>query len=410
MMIKLNTLKYYFSLVLVFIVIIWTPIQRTLLMIDGAGRMQLLLIMLAVFINIRSIIKKSIQFPIVFYLILAVYMFCNGLTHDSNLLFESGFMGYFIMFRAIFNTVFLMIVVICLGSYNFDRTLNIVTLSLLLYCVICLVNSEMTDDRLLGVMDPNQLALNAGMCFSCIILQFIRKNIPVYVFVAEASFILYLIVVDTGSRMGFAMIVVITGLSILLLRDYKSVKSLIVMLILVVVGAIMVKYVIDNTFVGERILELNDQDVNEEFTTGTVLDYLGDRGWQYYYSWPLFLKNPVYGIGFHQWINYNPIQDTVAHSEYMVEYLENGLIGFVLYLLFFVGLIIVLLKKKRQSEKKDSRTIMMFVITLISVFVSNFSLWSYDSVGVFAIYGLAYAINNKKTKCFTEQPRILFDN
>lgn len=169
-------------------------------------------------------------------------------------------------------------------------------------------------------------------------------------------------------------------------KKHRSLKSLFLSLTILLVLVVGFLLLMNYSEVGERMASTTEQ--TEIGTTGTILDYFGDRGLQYFLSWPYFLRNPITGIGVGNWIGYNPF-GLVCHSEYMVQYLEGGLISFVLYCLFWAYMLkqLNLARKKSYNARIRSPRILLIFI-LLSILFANSVLWSYDMYCVFIVYAL----------------------
>lgn len=386
--------KYRFSAVVVFLIIIWAPSQAYVV-IDGAHRIPFFLSLLTVLIYLPEIRTTCFRKPMAFYLILAPYMFINGLAHNSQSLYAGGGMGVYMMLNSIIKPVLLMLIVVCQSNYKIDGTLKYITITVLVYCLLCFFSGKMVDirvegERLEGVINSNEVALMIAVGFMLTLLLFIRKQLRIILFVLlEGAFVLA--VMATGSRMGFIMIGIVAILTIIMLREKRKIGSL--LLSLVFLGGIFVflNYVMENTYIGERLMTTTTQTESTIHMTGTILDKFGDRGLQYYYGWPFFISHPVFGIGFHQWIKFSP-SGHVCHSEYLVQSLECGIIGFVFYMSFFVGLIHKLWRQRFVQDWLDSKTINVLFCSMIAIAFANIVLWTYTSTGIFAIYGIAYAL------------------
>lgn len=399
----MSNAKYSFSIIVIFVVIIWGPLQA-FVAIDGAFRIPMTLSFIAVLIWMSDIAKYCFCKPVVFYLMLAPYMFINGLVHQSQLLYGKGIMGIWLMAVALFLPVLLMLVVFCLSRYKLDNTLRWITFALVFYCVLCFSSGEMVVDssgegqRFTGIINGNEVALMLAMCFAFVFLLFVRGRIMFFYFVL-LGILIVIGELATGSRMGFVTVGIMSVVSIIMLRKRGSIKSFLTSAVLLCAAFVLINSLVEYTYVGQRLATTTTQVETVKQATGTFWDMFGDRGLQYYYSWPFFLKKPFWGIGFHQWTNVGN-SGYVFHSEYLVQYLEGGIVGFILYLLFFIGLIINLWHNKNKSVPRVSATVKIVLCAMFAITFSNFVLWTYDSTGVFALYGIAHAltIDNRRNK------------
>lgn len=403
-----KSFKYNITLFIVFLSIIWSPLQRLWIEIDGASRLIFTLCLIGVFINMEEIVELCFRRPVPYYLVLTFYMFVNGLVFDSAPQFGNGSMGYFIMIVHIFLAPMLMLLTVSLIHYNVNRTLSALLLAVLIYVVISVVTGtgNIYDEQFESVVaNGNSIALMVFTGFMLAIIQLARKRIGIPVFIVIEAVFIYAIM-KVGSRMGFGMMFIVAIVSVLTLRRQRNLRTYVFLAVLVVAGYFVVDFIMDETFLGERLMNTTTQMEDSRFATGTVFDRFGDRGIQYYLSWPFFVKHPFFGIGFHQWINYSPSK-LVSHSEYMVQYLEGGAVAFFLYMPFFIGLVVRLVKGIRINPgHPETKTAKVLFAAMLAVIFGNFVLWTYDSKGVFIIYGIAHAITLKllEGKCTTLNP------
>ena len=270
-------------------------------------------------------------------------------------------------------------------------------LATLIYVVISVVTGtgNIYDEQFESVVaNANEIALLVFTGFVSSIILFVRKRIGIPVFIVIGTVFIYAIM-SVGSRMGFGMMFIVAVVSVLALRRQRNLRTYVFLAVLIVAGYFVVDFILDETFLGERLMNTTTQMEDSRLATGTVFDRFGDRGIQYYMSWPFFVKHPFFGIGFHQWIKYSP-SNLVSHSEYMVQYLEGGVVAFSLYMSFLIGLLVRLVKAIRISpDHPDTKTAKVLFAVMLAVIFGNFVLWTYDSKGIFIIYGIVHAITLK---------------
>ena len=392
-----KSFKYNITLFIVFLSIIWLPLQKIWIEIDGASRMIFTLCLIGVFINMEEIVRLCFRRPVSYYLVLSFYMFLNGLLFDSAPLFGNGSMGYFVMIVHIFVAPMLMLMTVSLINYNVEKTVGMLLIAALIYVIISVVTGtgNIYDEQFESVVaNGNEIALLIFTGFVAAVIMLARKRISIPVFIVIEAVFIYAIM-KVGSRMGFGMMLIVAVVSILALRRQRNIKTYVFLAIMVVAGYFVVDFILDETFLGERLMGTTTQMEESRLATGTVFDRFGDRGIQYYLSWPFFVKHPFFGIGFHQWTNYSPSR-LVAHSEYMVHYVEGGVVASLLYLPFLIGLVVRLVKGIRiNPDNPDTKTAKVLFAAMLAVIFGNFVLWTYDSKGVFIVYGIVHAITLK---------------
>ena len=135
-------------------------------------------------------------------------------------------------------------------------------------------------------------------------------------------------------------------------------------------------------------LRMNATIENTKYEDSIFLTLMGDRARQYVEGWLFFLQNPWTGIGLRKYAEVNSYwQDSggVLHTEYIVQLAECGIIGSILFLVFYFGMIKRLFTKESNSIKIVLRS------TLLAIIAVNFVAWTYDSISYFIVYGMIYA-------------------
>lgn len=388
-----SSFEFKFSCIVAFIVVLWAPLNHWIIGIDGAGRIPLVLLLLACILLGSRMGKVSLKKPLTIYIIFAFYVLINGLVHESYLNFEGE--GIYVMTVNLLCPVLFLLVVSCLAYYDFDKTLKWITWSLLIYCLLCLLFGQMTDDkRLGGGLNANGMATYADFAFYCLLLQYMtgkRSLISLLIL----SVIPIVLIVITGSRTGFLLLVIVAVLSVLLFYKRGRIGSVFLVVALAVVLVWGFSYVMNNTVLGERLQNSTMQMEGHKYETGTVIDKFGDRGPQYYWSWPYFLEHPIFGIGLANWRKVSGFP-YVLHSEWLVHYVENGLVALILYLVFYFSLLRKSISLSKQLNDQDRKTVRVLIYSLLSVFFLNFVSWTYNLYCVFAIYAFVYSFTKQK--------------
>ena len=128
------------------------------------------------------------------------------------------------------------------------------------------------------------------------------KLLPtVVIFLSVAFFI----IIVSATRKAFGGIVIIVFFSFLPYFMKRSWRSVIALLLFYFVYQ-GVDYLMENTFMGERVTEIYE--LHDEYEKGTFLYYMGDRAYMYVQGWQLFLENMWTGIGLRNFMD-------VAQSE-----------------------------------------------------------------------------------------------
>ena len=386
----------WFVAVSVAIAINWKPLTTWVLGVDAAGRVPFLLIALSLILYARRIWRTAFRFPLVLYCLVAVYMFVNGYLQQGYLTYPSD--GVYLMFCAALQAPAIMLLVAACARKDYDCTIDWLTLALYAYVLLSLFCSGITRTSRYNLdINANEIALYTAILCAVLLLKHFRGRLPFLPLLLFEAVPCYVIIL-TGSRMALAMIAIIFVFAIFIRQNIKNVKSIAISLLLIGVFAVGMAYILKNTQIGARMMGTTTQMEQEKGTgTSTILDKFGDRGLQYFYSWPYFIENPVFGIGFKNWILYSPYK-LVCHSEYMVQYVENGLLAFIPYMIFFLSLIGRVWKGRKHKDRRTRESALLLLATMLAITFSNSVLWSHDQFCIFVIYALCFSLDTPEKK------------
>ena len=358
----------------------WSPLQVWILKVDGAGRIPAMFCFFSLAIVCLS--KRRIwNGPAYIYGLLLIYILVNGYYKGGHILHYNNLPNWQ-MFWGLFKTFGYFLIVRYALIINYKYSIQVVTYSLLLYCIICLMCSGLSTNRNDLAINANEIAINASLTYGLVLLNSIYNHQAKFTTIF-LLLIPFLTVLMTASRMGFAIVVLITILAIIHRNKEKSSRVKLLNIVACHLVCVIFSLILENSEVGARYEStLSTTEEHEDLQTGTVLDYLGDRGFQYYISWDLFRDNIVTGIGFMSWAQYNPTGH-VCHSEYLFQYLENGLVGIILYVTF---LILIYRRLKQRSNDNGDKSILLALY--ISILFANIVLWTYSSFAVFAVFAI----------------------
>lgn len=145
-------------------------------------------------------------------------------------------------------------------------------------------------------------------------------------------------------------------------------------------------YIVDNTMIGRRMTEMEEQDI-ESLTGNAFFDLFGDRAMHYLLGWDMFLENPIAGVGIKNSILYSGLPYPL-HTEYMTQLAEGGIIGTVLYLLFMISLIWITLK---YMHRRNLQTGLICISGILCVLFISFTGWIYQFPFYFILFGMVLA-------------------
>lgn len=376
------------SLIFVCLAFLWAPLNVWYLPIDSAARIPFALLAYGFALERRPIFRNAITIPTKIYTFIAIYMVLNGLFMGSAEMYPKA--GNWLIVCHIIGPLLALFIITSCAMKDFDKTVKILSYGLICYCIMAIINSSLDEKgRLNAEINANEMAINGAVLTGLVIMQVLRGSMQKW----KLSIIALplILIVLTGSRMAFGMIFMMIAVAIFINTDFSKSSTVILTVILMGLAIWGIDYILSSTLLGERLLHTTQDAENIKLqSTGTILDYYGDRGFQYYYSWPYFLDNPIFGIGFHKWQMYSP-SGHFCHSEFMVQYLECGLIAFIPWLLFWYRIIQPLNFVRKLTDGGEKTTIIFLITILAALLYAATVLWSYNIYCVFIIYALAIA-------------------
>ena len=390
-----------FNLFYILLSIIWQPFQIYVLKVDGAGRTIMLLSILAVFLNLTSFWRyRKIVFTSAFkcWVLLILYSMLNVLY--KGFYYEDG---TFAFLRNNFLDSFVLLLIILL-ELNRDKysCLKLIWAALGLYLLVGLphFSTGLWAYRFEVEGIGNLYPLHA------VCLLFVSAVLCVEDKMKRVSFVLLtigvsVIILLSGTRKAFGVeAILLVGVILNKGKKRKFIEWL-RLGVLAATLAVGVYFVLDNTYLGHRILqEPNEKQYVQLVENNTVNDILmmllGDRAVQYEEAIRLSHDFFWTGIGL---TNYMDVSKGTyrLHSEYMVQLCENGIIGFAMLMLFYTILLLALVRTWRKTAKKNAVSMALF--GLVALLFLNLTCWTYNQNYVMVFYGilLMYACFDEKT-------------
>ncbi len=380
----------------IFIFVVWTwPFLASDVFfgIDAAGRVPMILTFITFFANYFSKNRRfMLERPYLFWMLWTIYAIFNywtkkPVTADNPAIFCIGRFSI------------LMVLYVSAWEYMERPKRFLMFVTFVCFAIgLFTIDSEMLRKQLEGNVENlgdhfisefgNVIPLQMVILSFFLILAYFKKFLkllPTVVFFLSVAFF---IIIVSATRKAFGGIVIIVFFSFLpyfMRRSWRSVIAL-VLFYLVYQG---IDYLMENTFMGERVIEIYE--MRDEYEKGTFLYYMGDRAYMYVQGWKLFLENMWTGIGLR---NFAAVahSDYVLHTEYMVQLTECGLIGAALYLAFNISIIIGLVKA--ALKKVDFKQTLVCLGLMAAILFISFTAWTYT----FTIYfiGLGIVIGHYK--------------
>lgn len=376
-----------FNRLFLIVLILWPLLQISILNgFDGAGRIQMILVLLGVAFNYKKILKL----PIIIHVVLLWAVYCTINTYIK------GFEITHIPFTnwAIRN-LYLPYITLCVTFIEYKRNpektikllMNIWT-AFLMIGLMFVENSASYDvgERINNVMGNAFYNTSFGLIlFLGLKLAFSKITIKQFYVIFA---ILFFIIIASGGRKVFgAIIIAFVFIYIGYSAKNKEKVNYWRILLLALIGVPLVNYILDNSSVGERIYAMEE---TTKFEDNLFLTLMGDRGIQYFEGWELFVDNVWTGIGLMKFTEVNTFfHGLPLHSEYMVQLAECGIVGSLMFLLFYL----YLYKACAFLIRNHSNKIVAYTLfgILLAVTFINFSAWTYSTPSYFVYYGIILA-------------------
>ena len=381
--------------------IIWQPFQIYVLKVDGAGRTIMILSILAIVLNIFEFWKQKKTFTSLAFICWTV-LFCYSMWNAFNKGFYAEYGTFAFLRKHYFDTFVLLIFMMLELKNNKYACLWVIWAALGVYLLICLPYFSLNDEGRFGAEEiGNLVPLHAVVFLFVSCVMFVEEKIKMW-FLVGIVVVISVIIYLSGTRKAFGAEVILL-LGVVLNNEKK--RNVWAWLRLVFFGGILavgVHYVMTRTTVGERLQEgTNDyfyvQLVKNNKVNDFLMTFLGDRAVQYESAIELYHEHFWTGIGLTNFMDASG-GELVLHSEYMVQLCENGVIGFVLLMLFYILLTIGLLRNRKYEKRKVN----MALFALLAVLFINFTSWTYCMSYIMIIYAiiLMYAYSEPEiTNC-----------
>lgn len=300
--------------------------------------------------------------------------------------------GYFRYFRLVFTilVLFLCIEIVLIRTGKIKLMYQTLVANGLLFFIYAIISGEYapTSDDTARVQalvgNANGFAYIGitgltGVLFLWNEYKDIKRRLWLVTFMV--SFIIMIVL--TASRSGFITMVILLAFWMIFCY-YKSfakhfVLYIIALLVFVPLLYYGYSYIMDETYLGQRLNQTTDGD--ETITDETRVQI-------YIEGFEMFKRSPFYGIGLSQFPLYSS-RHAIAHSEYMELLATTGLIGLILMMYFYY----ILIKKNLSIRKvvKDPYTLYRINLSnaiIVSIFV--FGLFRANFLDILTMVQLAF--------------------
>lgn len=382
---SIQSLYNYFYVILT---LLWIPLQKTVLHIDGKGRILFFMTIFALITNLKlkSFRRIALSTPASIWLIWCIYVTINAIVKGYSVA-ELPFSFYIVL------KILCPYVIMAVSAYEYTKN-NVTFLKALLitFIVYSTIGFFFMDnfyiaeeegrsaDNTLG----NLLALNAifiaffaGLLMS---MKVISKKY-FYLFFAYAAAIITL----SATRKAFGALFIIY-IFIIFSQTKPTFGNILKLLFILLILYIGLDYVINNTYLGERFGNIEESAESFVDTNNPFLKLVGDRAFFYVIGWEVFLNNALSGIGLTNFPTYTRTS-LFIHTEYIVQLCECGIIGTCLFAMFYTSILKNIIKKRNSSYLDKTVGIVMIGVIVAILFI-GLTAWLYDFAFFFAVIGV----------------------
>ena len=377
--------------------VLWPMFQGNFLNgVDGAGRIGWFMMIMSIFVNGKSLLQvpKIMLIWGVWILYNIILSQIKGFEPEVNLPFPIWVMNSLIK---PFITMLVAYNAFRMGS---DKTIKSLFYCWLVFVAIGIVTMQGHTRDVMGedvTRQSNEMGntfINASIFLLMFAFYALNKGlIKINIFIV-ACLIEILAIVLSGSRKGMLSIFIIFFMSYVGKKTDMSMKQFVRISFIAMIAYLVVQIIMTYTVAGLRVQEGLDEN---EYEDNWFLSKMGDRAFMYDCGWELFLEHPMTGIGLlnFRWQNALGI-DLVIHSEYMVQICECGIIGSVLFLIFYYGMAKRIIQMLIRGENKQDTFVLL--ATFIGFLMMSFFTWTYTGIYYFLFFGFIYAVYDKNKR------------
>jgi hypothetical protein len=368
---KISTRYFNSTFITILLIIIWDTLKAYLSFSSPLIQLFILtpFILIGLIVNFNTrFVKYFTSFPISFWIIWIIYalintFIINGFHHHRN---QSP-----LVFISAIIISFLFLIFIVSNKSNTFLLLNLliwayfIRLSLSFIFDSSAIIGNDVSDRLGVEFNSNSIANGALFLVVLIALKKIRylkvNKIDIFIF----GIAVLAIFLSASKKVFFSLTFFSLGY-LFILRSKKNMKNIFRYLIFGSIIGLLFFISLKYTSVGSRITETFIKTQNAD-SPEKMFD---SRATQFIYGMSIFSENPINGIGLSNFVFISKIP-TPLHSEIMVQITECGIIGILLFLLFYGSIIKKLLKihnekliYKKISELHILSIAIMFILFL----------------------------------------------
>tara|TARA_Y100001954_G_C15809031_1_gene604195 strand:+ start:199 stop:1359 length:1161 start_codon:yes stop_codon:yes gene_type:complete len=380
----------YLNYIFLFVAINWDPLTKTVLTFDAMGRSLVILIFLVlinnILVNQKEFFKTLNNKAILLWFIWIIYNCINWYFTGFNDNYLT--LPFFILIRLVLP---LLVMVVVFHEFNKNKIilLKFLFFSFLFYSFIgfFILGSFDSSDQMLGVLG-NNTPLNTTFLAFITMLLYYEKRISLLSLAIISAYII-LIIFFSASRKAFGSLSIYYILFIVSLLTYKPIYRFLSVIIAFGFYSLIENFLYSSVL-GERLLNTYDSGKIYNNTGYDFLNYFGDRLYFYLVGIDEFIKSPFNGIGLNNFI-FKTQSKMVIHSEYVVQFLECGIIGITIFIFFKYWFI-----KRIKSLNFNDKISYVILAGFTSIIFLQYSAWTYSFCMYFVSYGILMGYLNKQ--------------
>lgn len=391
------------NFVYLFFATLWVPLREFYIKIDGANRIVFHVIILVFFTNLQ---KKTFQKAVFKNSIVRIWSIWV-LYAIVNTSLQDGFGEQGVLFGSVLMIIqpWVTLQVVIYEYLKNERKLVTYLVPLIfLTGIVYLLNLNSLE--ISSTIRNRDVAFGNGEAILMTILVAVTSLAWLKGYVSSRKVIVVVLlslfmIIYISTRKAFVaslFILVVTAI-IKFEMNLKNVVIFIFFSLGVIIGA---TYTLQNTALGERFRNIEVE--GEQFNKSEIdaLKYLGDRAVQYSVAPKYFVEKPFFGIGLSNYVTKTPSAYKL-HSELLVQIVELGVLGFILYLIFQYNIASKLIRLKRKTGAKKRLQFLLSAWLVIMFF--SVTTWTYQFNKYFILYAIIIAEIIKYENSYTYKNR-----
>lgn len=332
---EIKNTKYKLHLSIIFVYILITPLS--MVEIPGIGSAMKALSILIFFVGALLLINENAAFKINNPLVLAwsAYVFYTSLSIFWSTNFESSL-------QTAIGLIQVFVISIILSKFNiYEEDIRIIELAWIITSLICLIlffggagqqyeyGGRTTIVLSSGGADPNEFCAYFYMTLAFIIVRLFRnKSILINLIYCTYMLIIFYCILSTGSRGGLLSAITAVFVSWVFSTSISFKKIALLIILMVALYLVFIYFFVPNL----------PQPMLDRFQLSSMIE---DKGSDRVVIWETAF-NDIFSGTSRLIYGYGPFGITfmryTMHNQFLQALMDGGLIGLILYLIFFIEL------------------------------------------------------------------------